>query len=232
MALIEVDGITKVYPMAGGDVHALRGVSFSIEAGEMVSVVGSSGSGKTTLLYLLGLLTDPDGGRYQLAGKEVSRLSDVELARIRAQEIGFVFQSFNLLPQLSVLDNVLMSARYSVDPKRFKASSAKETASQLLDRVGLKSRLSHRPRELSGGEMQRVAIARALLTEPSVILADEPTGNLDEENSDQVFGILKDLAASGTTVILVTHDLSLAAKTDRSIRLRDGEVDHEDRSAA
>ncbi len=232
MALIQLESVSKVYPMAGGDVHALRNVSFAVEEGELLSVVGSSGSGKTTMLYLLGLLTDPTSGAYRLNGREVGRLSDRELARIRAQEIGFVFQSFHLLPQLTVLDNVLLSTRYGAVDGASGSAATKKKATALLEEVGLSHRMAHRPRELSGGEMQRVAIARALLTEPSVILADEPTGNLDEVNGEQIFRILRGLTEQGKTVVLVTHDLALADKTDRSVRLKDGEVVDEDRTAA
>jgi len=229
MSLIELQSVAKVYPMAGGDVHALRGVSFSAEAGEFLSVVGSSGSGKTTLLYLLGMLTDPSAGNYLFEGRDVCALSDKDLSRVRGRGIGFVFQSFHLLPQVTVLDNVLLSTRYA---RSGSVSSFTSKAVELLDEVGLGHRLRHRPGELSGGEMQRVAIARALLTEPSVILADEPTGNLDEANGEHVFQILQGLATQGKTVVVVTHDLQLAGRTGRQIRLRDGEVVDESRDAA
>ncbi len=224
-ALIELDRVSKIYPMPGGDVHALRSVSLSVERGEFISIVGASGSGKTTLLYLIGLLTSPSEGAYRLNDRAVDKLSDRELSAIRGREIGFVFQSFHLVPQLSVLGNIELAARYAgnnsngADPKR--------RARDLADHVGLAHRVQHRPNELSGGEMQRVAIARALLTKPPLILADEPTGNLDEATGGQIFGLLEDLTQEGCTVILVTHELALAERTGRRIRLRDGAIDDE-----
>ena len=220
-ALIELDRVSKVYPMPGGDVHALRDVTLSIERGEFVSVVGASGSGKTTMLYLLGLLTDPTQGAYRLNGRAVGRLSDRELSTIRGCEVGFVFQSYHLVPQLSVLDNVRLAARYVDGLNR---NDVKRRANELIERVGLAPRIHHRPNELSGGEMQRVAIARALLARPPLILADEPTGNLDEQTSLQIFDLLAGITEEGRTVILVTHEASLADRTQRTIRLRDGRV--------
>jgi putative ABC transport system ATP-binding protein len=222
--LIQLEGISKIYPMAGGDVHALREVSLTINAGDFLSVVGSSGSGKTTLLYLLGLLTSPSRGSYRLHDHSVEELSDRDLSAIRGREVGFVFQSFHLVPQLSVLENVLLAARYAAPDGN--GASTKQ-ARELIDRVGLGHRFRHRPTELSGGEMQRVAVARALLTQPSLILADEPTGNLDETNGDQIFELLQTLNEEGKTIVLVTHDLQLASRTQRQIRLRDGEVIHD-----
>ncbi|MHC4990191.1 MAG: ABC transporter ATP-binding protein [Planctomycetota bacterium] len=224
MPLIQLEGISKIYPMAGGDVHALREVSLTINAGDFLSVVGSSGSGKTTLLYLLGLLTSPSRGSYRLHDHSVEELSDRDLSAIRGREVGFVFQSFHLVPQLSVLENVLLAARYAAPDGN--GASTKQ-ARELIDRVGLGHRFRHRPTELSGGEMQRVAVARALLTQPSLILADEPTGNLDETNGDQIFELLQTLNEEGKTIVLVTHDLQLASRTQRQIRLRDGEVIHD-----
>ena len=226
-ALIRLDGVSKVYPMPGEDVHALRSVSLHVEAGEFLSIVGSSGSGKTTLLYLVGLLTDPTAGAYLFGGKDTARFSDRERSALRGREIGFVFQAFHLLPQLSVLDNVVLSTRYAAAN-----GSPRESAKQardLLERVGLGHRLRHRPRELSGGEMQRVAIARALLTSPRVLLADEPTGNLDESTGEQIFQLLGELASEGHTVILVTHEQELARRTQRVVKLKDGEVVDETR---
>ncbi len=219
---IRLEGLSKVYPMPGEEVRALKEISVSIDSGEFVSVVGSSGSGKTTLLYVLGLLTPPSSGMYEFGGRDVTRLSDRERSSVRGSQIGFVFQSFHLLPQLSVYDNVLLSTRYAM--QNGNASSYASRAKDLLERVGLAHRLTHRPRELSGGEMQRVAIARALMGDPSVILADEPTGNLDETNGEQIFEVLGDLAKEGKTVILVTHNLSLAKRTHRQIQLKDGEI--------
>lgn len=219
--ILELEGVAKIYPMPGGDVHALRGVSMRVDPGEFVSIVGSSGSGKTTLLYVLGLLTGPSSGTYRLRGRGVEEFDDRERSAIRGREVGFVFQSFHLLPQLNVLDNVLLAARYS---QTGGPAASRQTARELIDRVGLSHRIEHRPRELSGGEMQRVAIARALLTDPSLILADEPTGNVDEENGAHIFDLLHSLCDEGKTVIMVTHNLALAAKTMRQIHLKNGEV--------
>lgn len=220
--LIELEGIRKTYAMPAEDVHALRDVSLSIDKGEFVSVVGASGSGKTTLLYLLGMLTDPTEGAYRFGGEDVAGMGDAERSALRGRSIGFVFQAFHLLPQLTVLDNVLLPRRYArggVDREQLA-----DRARALVERVGLGKRVGHRPRELSGGEMQRVAIARALLTNPKLILADEPTGNLDEANSEEVIEILSGLSAEGNTVLMVTHNMGLAEQTQRCIRLRDGAV--------
>jgi putative ABC transport system ATP-binding protein len=219
--LFALEEVSKIYPMPGGDVHALKGVSLSVAPGELVSIVGTSGSGKTTLLYLLGLLTSPSRGVYRLHDRPVEELTDRERSAIRAREVGFVFQSFHLVPQLDVLGNVLLAARYARANGR---NGSRDEARNLIERVGLSHRAHHRPRELSGGEMQRVAIARALISNPSLILADEPTGNLDEENGDQIFDLLQSLQEDGKTVILVTHDTGLASRTQRQIHLRDGEV--------
>ena len=220
--LIQLEGIRKTYSMPAEDVHALRDVDLSIGKGEFVSVVGASGSGKTTLLYLLGMLTDPTSGAYRFGGHDVAAMGDSERSALRGREIGFVFQSFHLLPQLTVLDNVLLPRRYARgDAAR---QDLAERAKSLVERVGLSKRIGHRPRELSGGEMQRVAIARALLTGPRLILADEPTGNLDEANSSEIVDILRGLSAEGNTVVMVTHDMNLAEQTKRCIRLRDGAI--------
>ncbi len=224
-ALIELDRVSKIYPMPGGDVHALRSVSLSVERGEFVSIVGASGSGKTTLLYLIGLLTSPSEGAYRLNDRAVDKLSDRELSAIRGREIGFVFQSFHLVPQLSVLGNIELAARYAGNSSN--GADPKRRARDLAEHVGLAHRVQHRPNELSGGEMQRVAIARALLTKPPLILADEPTGNLDETTGGQIFGLLEALTQEGCTVILVTHELALAERTGRKICLRDGVIDDE-----
>ena len=222
-ALIELEGVSKTYSMPGGDVHALKGVSLRVDAGEFVSIVGTSGSGKTTLLYVLGLLTGPSSGVYRLHGRGVQEFDDKERSAIRGREVGFVFQSFHLLPQMNLLDNVLLAARYARADGGVAAS--RQQARELIDRVGLAHRLDHRPRELSGGEMQRVAIARALLTGPSLILADEPTGNIDAENGAHIFDLLRSLCDEGTTVVMVTHNRALADRTSRQIHLRDGELD-------
>jgi putative ABC transport system ATP-binding protein len=219
-SLIALDRVSKIYRMPGEEVHALRELSLEVIEGEFLSIVGSSGSGKTTLLYLLGLLTDPSEGSYVFGGEDVSHLGDRDLSRIRGREIGFVFQAFHLISQKTVLENVLLSARYGRNG--LTSATAETRARSLLDRVGLAHRLRHRPRELSGGEMQRVAIARALLTEPRLILADEPTGNLDQTNGEEVCSLLAELSEDGHTVILVTHDLALADRAGRRIQLQDG----------
>ena len=220
--LVRLEDVSKVYPMPGEDVHALDGVSLEIQPGEFLAVVGASGSGKTTLLYLLGLLAEPTSGRYLFDGREVGRLSDRELSRVRGREIGFVFQAFHLLPQISVLENVILATRYSSNGSTTRETSVR--AKELLGRVGLGHRLNHHPRQLSGGEMQRVAIARALLGSPRMILADEPTGNLDHANGQQIFALLGELADEGKTVVLVTHQMDLAGGTRRIVKLKDGKV--------
>jgi putative ABC transport system ATP-binding protein len=220
-ALIELEEVHKTYPMRGGDVHALRGVSLHIGSGDFLSIVGTSGSGKSTLLYLLGMLLEPTRGTYRFQERDLGAMSDVERSRMRGRQIGFVFQSFHLVPQLDVIGNVLLAARYTGGEGN---GDGRRRAVDLLERVGLSHRLRHRPVELSNGEMQRVAIARALLTGPSVILADEPTGNLDEENGAHVFELLRGLTKEGKTVIVVTHDMHLAKRTERVIRLKNGEV--------
>ena len=220
-ALIQLDNVEKTYPMRGGDVQALRGVSLEFEAGEFTSIVGTSGSGKSTLLYLIGLLMEPTQGSYRFQGNELHSLSDMERSKVRGREIGFVFQSFHLVPQLDVLRNVMLASRYANTENGVPLT---DRANELIDRVGLSHRRRHRPIELSNGEMQRVAIARALLTSPSLILADEPTGNLDEENGRHIYGLLESLHEEGKTVVMVTHDGQMAARTPRCIRLKNGEV--------
>ncbi len=217
--LIDLADLRKEYPMPGGAVAALKGISLSVAAGEYAAIMGASGSGKSTLLYLLGLLVTPTSGTYRFEGQEVGTLSDAERSRLRSRRIGFIFQSFHLVPQFTVLQNALLGARY--------AGANGETparARALLDRVGLSRRLAHHPAELSGGEMQRTAIARALLMDPQVILADEPTGNLDARTGDEIAGLLEELNREGKTVILVTHNPALAARARRRITLADGEV--------
>ena len=207
--------------MRGGDVHALKSVSLDIAKGEFVSVVGTSGSGKSTLLYVLGSLIETSGGSYELDGKQIDKMSDIERSEMRSRDIGFIFQSFHLVPQMNIVKNVMMSSRYVAGAKK---RNLKKRAVELIERVGLGHRKRHRPIELSNGEMQRVAIARALLMEPNVILADEPTGNLDQQNCSDIFELLCSLHKEGTTIVMVTHDLDLAGKTPRQIRLKDGEV--------
>ncbi len=223
-AFISLNDISKTYRMRGGDVHALKSVSLDINEGEFVSVVGTSGSGKSTLLYVLGTLIETTGGSYELAGRKIDSMTDAQRSLMRCKDIGFVFQSFHLVPQMNIIKNVLMSARYVPGTSRRKL---KKRAIELIERVGLGHRKRHRPIELSNGEMQRVAIARALLMEPNVVLADEPTGNLDEYNCNEIFDLLQSLNSDGTTIVMVTHDLELASKTPRQIRLKDGEIVNE-----
>ncbi len=216
--MIRLQDIAKVYPMGKRELAVLRGVNLNIEKGELVAIMGPSGSGKTTLLNLIGCLDQPTSGSYYLGGKEVSRLSSDELAQIRAQKIGFVFQTFNLLPRLSALANVELGMRYAggSDPKR---------ALKALDKVGLSNRANHRPTELSGGEQQRVAIARALVKRPPLILADEPTGNLDSRSGEEIISILTSLHAErGITLVMITHDAGIAHHCQRIIHLKDGQV--------
>ncbi len=216
--MIRLQDITKVYPMGKRELTVLRGVNLHIERGEMVAIMGPSGSGKTTMLNLIGCLDKPTSGSYFLEGREVSRLSSGELAKVRGQKIGFVFQTFNLLPRLSALANVELGLRYSGGGDRHQAMEA-------LAKVGLSDRATHRPTELSGGEQQRVAIARALVKNPPLILADEPTGNLDSRSGEEIMSLLTALhAEQGITLIMVTHELNIAHHCQRVIRFKDGEV--------
>jgi putative ABC transport system ATP-binding protein len=218
MEMIELENVTKVYRMGEVEVYALNGVSISIEQGEMLSIVGTSGSGKSTLLNLLGCLDRPTSGRYMLDGIDVSRLNDNKLAELRSKKFGFVFQDFNLLRRSSALANVELPLIYSGGRnKHIKAMEA-------LERVGLGKRAKHKPTELSGGEQQRVAIARALVNDPSLILADEPTGNLDSASTKEIISIFKELHKDGITVAIVTHESDIAQQTQRVIRLLDGKV--------
>ncbi|MFB3041208.1 MAG: ABC transporter ATP-binding protein [Candidatus Poribacteria bacterium] len=220
--LIQLTNTSKVYQMRGGDVHALKQVSLRIDNGEFVSVVGTSGSGKSTLLYVLGALIETTEGSYEFDGKSVTTMSDASRADLRGRAIGFVFQSFHLVPQLNIVRNVMLASRYC--PYLNSKRELKTKAHDLIERVGLGHRKRHRPNELSNGEMQRVAIARALLTDPRVLLADEPTGNLDRKTRDEIFELMKSLNADGTTVVLVTHEPELAQRTPRQVHLADGEV--------
>jgi putative ABC transport system ATP-binding protein len=220
MALIELHDVTKTYDTGDVQVHALRGVSLSIDRGEFVAVMGASGSGKSTLMNVLGCLDRPTSGRYLLDGEEVARLGRDRLAEIRNSTLGFVFQSFNLLPRTSALENVELPLLYS----HASAAERRRRATAALARVGLAERAPHHPNQLSGGQQQRVAIARALVCEPRIILADEPTGNLDSRTSVDVMALLQDLGASGITIVLVTHEPDIAAYAGRVIEMRDGRV--------
>jgi len=217
--MLELENITKVYKAGQTEVPALRGISCRIESGEMVSIIGPSGSGKSTLMNIIGCLDKPTSGRYRLDGTEVSELNDNQLAEIRNKKIGFVFQSFNLLSRTTALANVELPLIYSG------ASNRRQRALQVLESVGLAHRVTHRPSELAGGEQQRVAIARALINNPSLILADEPTGNLDTQTSQEIMLIFKQLNEQGMTIVLVTHEPDIAAYTQRTIKLRDGQIE-------
>ncbi len=228
MSLIELTDVTKRYQMGDVTVHALRGVSLTIDVGDFVAVMGSSGSGKSTLMNILGCLDRPTSGRYVLDGREVSRLGRNELAEIRNHLLGFVFQSFNLLSRTSAVENVelpLIYADVSARERRRRAQAA-------LQRVGLGDRADHHPSQLSGGQQQRVAIARALVSQPRVILADEPTGNLDSHTSVEIMALFQELGRSGITVVLVTHEPDIALYASRVIVVRDGRIQSDDRRAA
>jgi len=228
MAIIDLKDVKKVYDMGAEKVHALNGVDLEIQRGEYVAIMGPSGSGKSTLMNLLGCLDTPSSGSYVLNGTAVEGLSDHELAAIRNKEIGFVFQTFNLLARTDALQNVELPLVYSGMPRR----ERRERAAKALDRVGLADRASHQPNELSGGQRQRVAIARALVNEPSILLADEPTGNLDSATSEEIMRLFAALHEQGNTVILVTHEQDIAAHAERKILLRDGKVVADERMAA
>jgi len=218
--MLELENITKVYKAGQTEIPALRGISCHIDSGEMVSIIGPSGSGKSTLMNIIGCLDKPTSGRYRLDGTEVSELNDNQLAEIRNKKIGFVFQSFNLLSRTTALANVELPLIYSG------ASNRRQRALQVLESVGLAHRVTHRPSELAGGEQQRVAIARALVNNPSLILADEPTGNLDTQTSKEIMLIFKQLnEQQGMTIVLVTHEPDIAAYTQRTIKLRDGQIE-------
>jgi putative ABC transport system ATP-binding protein len=220
MALIELDHIGKTYDLGLSKVHALRDIHVSIDAGEFVAIIGQSGSGKSTLMNIIGCLDVPTAGRYRLAGRDVSELADDELADVRNLEIGFVFQSFQLLPRASALENVELPLIY----RGLSAKERRECAIEALTRVQLEDRMKHKPTELSGGQRQRVAIARALVTEPSLLLADEPTGNLDSRTGEEIVGLFLDLHRKGNTIVLVTHEPRLAARCPRAVRIVDGLV--------
>ncbi|HPC82951.1 MAG TPA: ABC transporter ATP-binding protein [Thermoanaerobaculaceae bacterium] len=218
--LIDMQGIRKVYSSGPVEVEALRGVDLLVDAGEMVAIVGPSGSGKSTLMNIIGCLDTATGGSYRLRGEEVAGLSVDRLAAIRNRRVGFVFQSFNLLPQLSAFENVEMPLLFAGKPARERRARVEE----LLDQVGLADRRFHRPTEMSGGQMQRVAIARALACAPDIILADEPTGNLDSAAGKDIIGMFEQLWQKGHTLVLITHDAAVARRTRRIIRIEDGRI--------
>jgi putative ABC transport system ATP-binding protein len=226
--VIDIENITKNYVMGEETVHALRGVSLQIQRNEYIAVMGPSGSGKSTLMNMVGCLDTPTSGRYDFNGRNVAEMDDDELAAIRNREIGFVFQTFNLLPRSDSLRNVELPLIYAgMDPQ-----TREERATQALIDVGLGDRIHHRPNELSGGQRQRVAIARALVNNPSIILADEPTGNLDSKTGGEIMALLEDLYHRGNTIILVTHERDIAAHARRTVRLRDGVIESDERGFA
>ena len=228
MALIETQDLWKTYEMGSEKVHALQGVSIAIERGEYVAIMGPSGSGKSTLMNLIGCLDTPSQGSYLLNEKQVSQMNDDELARIRNEEIGFVFQTFNLLPRATALHNVELPLIYAGIPSKTRAQRATEA----LTKVELADRMTHRPNQLSGGQRQRVAIARALVNNPSILLADEPTGNLDSKTGVEIMALFERLHQAGNTIIIVTHEAEVAAHAHRVIQIRDGQVEKDVRRAA
>jgi putative ABC transport system ATP-binding protein len=228
MPLIETRDLWKTYVMGEEEIHALRGVSIQIERGEYVAIMGPSGSGKSTLMNLIGCLDTPTKGSYLLNNKEVASMNDDELARIRNEEIGFVFQTFNLLPRATALHNVELPLVYAGITGKVR----QERAKLALEKVELTSRATHRPNELSGGQRQRVAIARALVNDPSILLADEPTGNLDSKTGNEIMGVFERLHGGGNTIVLVTHEAEIAAYAHRTIHIRDGQVEKDVRRAA
>lgn len=218
--MIRLEGITREYYMGDVEVRALDGVDLEIQRGEFVSIMGPSGSGKSTLLNILGVLDQPSRGAYYLEEVDITQLRDRELAKVRNEHFGFIFQSYNLFPELTALENVMVPMMYAGKPRR----QRKERAAELLAMVGMDKRLGHRPTQLSGGEQQRVAIARSLANDPALILADEPTGNLATDQSAEIMGVLQRLNQGGTTIVIVTHDPSITSYGKRLLRLRDGKI--------
>lgn len=219
--IIEIKGITRDFPLGEEIIHVLKGIDLTINKGEYVALMGPSGSGKSTLMNILGCLDTPTSGSYVLNGKHVSEMHDDELAEIRNKEIGFVFQTFNLMPRTTALDNVALPMVYAGKSKNERS----ERATEVLTQVGLQDRMDHKPNQLSGGQRQRVAVARALVNKPAIILADEPTGNLDSKTSVEIMNLFDEIHANGNTVILVTHEEDIAAHAHRIIRLRDGMIE-------
>ncbi|MBP7571879.1 MAG: ABC transporter ATP-binding protein [Acidobacteria bacterium] len=226
--MIETHDLWKSYTMGSEQIHALSGVSLAIERGEYVAIMGPSGSGKSTLMNLIGCLDTPSRGSYLLNGKQVSQMNDDELARIRNEEIGFVFQTFNLLPRATALHNVELPLVYAGVPSADRLKRARAA----LERVELGDRVSHRPNQLSGGQRQRVAIARALVNNPSILLADEPTGNLDSKTGEEIMALFERLHHAGNTIVLVTHEADIAAHAHRVLHIRDGKIEDDVRRAA
>ncbi len=226
--LILLDRVTRIYRMGDVEVHALRGVSLSVEEGEFVAIMGASGSGKSTLMNTIGCLDRPSSGRYLLGGREISRLRRTELADIRNRTLGFVFQNFNLLPRTTARENVELPLLYAGVPTRERIRRAVEA----LERVGLGDRLDHYPSQLSGGQQQRVAIARALISHPRLILADEPTGNIDSRTSEELMALFQELGRSGITIVLVTHEPDIASYASRVLKMKDGLVRSDERREA
>ena len=218
MALVELRNVSKIYLLGGEEIRALDNLSLDIQEGEFISIIGPSGSGKSTLMHILGCLDSPSEGRYWLDGEDVAALSGKALARIRNQKLGFVFQTFNLLPRATIWKNVELPLLYA----GVSSEERRERALEALKRVGLADRAKHRPNQLSGGQRQRVAIARALVNTPSLILADEPTGNLDQKTGGDIIHLFEEVAAAGQTIVLVTHDPGIAARTHRRIKIVDG----------
>jgi putative ABC transport system ATP-binding protein len=219
--VFEARGVTKIYEMGEVQVHALRGIDLDLYAGELVVLLGASGSGKSTLLNVMGCLDRPTGGRYVLAGRDVNTLDDDELSELRSRKLGFIFQSYNLIPQLDVLENIMVPLFYQEVP----AAESEARARRLADRVGLADRLRHKPTELSGGQQQRVAIARALVNDPELILADEATGNLDSQTAEEILDLFDELSRDGKTIVFVTHEAHVAERAHSILRMKDGRVD-------